>query len=415
MTTYVVDGVTLEAILTNASQMSVASTDQGEAHDPHLGGQGYSCANNGSEEYKHFYETAQYVCGLIVYPIMCIIGLTGNLLALIVLNHRDMRTSTNVYLSSLAVSDFIKLLNDLLYFIIVAVAQSDKPLSERIMFSMYPVAHYVFNMSVCVTAWLTVSVAVERYISVCHPARAKQLCTIRRARSVCTCVFVFMSFLAVPSALRYELRTIHDSVLNVTCSSVVQTALGRNRAFMIPYSWVQNSLRGMIPIFILVYLNVRIINELRKERVKGKKLNSRNRITLMLIVVVFMFLVCITPDAIMSTFLGKGYVEEEYHVKGIREITDSLLAVNSAVSFFLYISMSVIFRNTFIKIFCSFSTGNKGKPKKTESIRLNRKEPTQRNHGAVDEEEAGFVRVNGETARTPGQEDGEGDDQEAYL
>ena len=31
---------------------------------------------------------------------------------------------------------------------------------------LYPVAHYFFNMSVCVTAWLTVSVAVERYIMV---------------------------------------------------------------------------------------------------------------------------------------------------------------------------------------------------------------------------------------------------------
>ncbi|RUS81336.1 hypothetical protein EGW08_010903 [Elysia chlorotica] len=410
MTTYMIADATPMMLFSNMSDLE--PSEPGEHWDSLRSGE-FSCAKNESQEYRQFYETTQMVCGLIVYPIMCIVGLTGNLLALVVLNHRDMRTSTNVYFSSLAVSDFIKLLNDLLYFVIVAIALTDPALGERMMSFVYPVAHYVFNMSVCVTAWLTVSVAVERYISVCHPSRAKQLCTIRRARNVCTCVFVLMSVLAVPSALRYEMRTVHDQVLNKTCVSVVQTALGRNDAFMVPYSWVQNSLRGIVPVFILVYLNVRIINELRKERVKGKKLNSRNRITLMLIVVVFMFLGCITPDAIMSTFFGKGYVEEDFLVKGIREITDSLLAVNSAVNFLLYISMSVLFRKTFLKIFCSFSR-KPGKSPKTEAIKLNRKDPAPRNHGAVDEDDPDLVRGNGEAMRTPAVGDGE-DCPEAYL
>ncbi|CAL1536036.1 unnamed protein product, partial [Lymnaea stagnalis] len=311
-----------------------------------------SCAQNTSEEYAVFFDTARYITGLIVYPILCIIGISGNILALIVFHHRDMRTSTNVYLSSLALSDTIKLLNDAMYFIIVATGLYDQGLFQTMISNVYPVAHYVFNMSVCVTAWLTVSVAVERYISVCYPSRAKELCTTRRARLICTFVFVSMSTLSVPSALRYEMRTIHDRVLNITCVLILPTELGNNDSFMVPYSWIHNSLRGIIPVFILIFLNLNIINELRKERVKGKKFTARNRITLMLIVIVFMFLVCITPDAILSTFFGKGYIEEDNLAKGIREITDSLLAVNSAFSFLLYCVMSVVFRNTFVKIFC---------------------------------------------------------------
>lgn len=122
---------------------------------------------------------------------------------------------------------------------------------------------------------------------------------------------------------------------------------------MVPYTWIQNFMRGVIPVFILIYLNARIINVLRKERVKGKKLSSRNRISLMLIAVVVVFIVCITPDAIMSTFFGKGYVEEVNMVKGVREITDSLLALNSAINFVLYCTLSLIFRNTFYKVFCA--------------------------------------------------------------
>lgn len=310
-----------------------------------------SCARD-SDEYQEFYDMAQYITGLIVYPVLCIIGIIGNILALVVLAHRDMRTSTNVYLSSLAVSDTIKLINDLMYFILVAMSQTKPEMGSRAVSLVYPLAHYVFNMSVCVTAWLTVSVAVERFISVCYASRAKELCTIKRARWVCTAVFISMSILAIPSGLRYRMTTIFDPVLNISCVTVVPTELGNNEQFMVSYSWIQNSLRGLIPVFILVVLNIRIINELRKERVKGKKFSARNRITTMLVSIIFMFLVCITPDAIMSTFFGKGYVEEGNLVKGIREITDSLLAVNSAFNFILYCAMSAVFRTTFIKIFC---------------------------------------------------------------
>lgn len=302
------------------------------------------------DAYKNFYLTAQFVTGLIMYPILCILGITGNILVLVVLAHRDMVSSTNVYLSALAVSDTIKLLNDLMYFIILVVLQGDPQTGQIMMNYMYPYAHYIFNMSVCVTAWLTISVAAERYICVCHATRAKELCTIPRARLVCSVVFVLMAVLSVPSGFRYKVDTVYDVLTNTTCPQIVPTSLGKNDAFMIPYTWIQNSLRAIIPVFVLVFMNARIINELRKERVKGKKFSARNRITLMLIVIIFMFLVCITPDAIMSTFFGKGYVEEEYLVKGIREITDSLLAVNSAFSFLLYCSMSQVFRTTFLKI-----------------------------------------------------------------
>ena len=69
---------------------------------------------------------------------------------------------------------------------------------------MYPISHYIFNEAVLVTAWLTVSVAIERYISVCHPAKAREVCTIERARLVSILVFILLSLLAIPSALRYK-------------------------------------------------------------------------------------------------------------------------------------------------------------------------------------------------------------------
>lgn len=298
-----------------------------------------------------FYSVAQFITGLIIYPIVCILGIIGNTLTLIVLSHKDMATSTNVYLSALAVSDTIKLINDFFYFIMVVLQDQNLDKDMKIISNFYPYAHYIFNMSVCVTAWLTVSVAFERYISVCHISRAKEMCTISKAKIVSTVVFLIMIILTIPSALRYEAIHNMDNMTNVTCYKVLPSSLGNNSHFMDPYTWIQNSLRSIIPLVVLIFLNARIINELRKQRVKGKKLSSRNRITLMLIAIIIFFTVCIMPDAFMSLFFGFGYVDESNLVKGIREITDSLLAVNSAFNFVLYCSMSKIFRTTFSKIF----------------------------------------------------------------
>lgn len=56
------------------------------------------CDSNGTDEYKAFWGTSQFVNGLIIYPILCVTGILGNSLSLIVLSHKDMATSTNIYL-----------------------------------------------------------------------------------------------------------------------------------------------------------------------------------------------------------------------------------------------------------------------------------------------------------------------------
>ena len=72
----------------------------------------------------------------------------------------------------------------------------------------------------------------------------------------------------------------------------------------------------------------------------------------MLIVVIIFFLVCITPDCVMSAFFNLGYVESNnYLVRGVREITDMLLAVNAAINYTLYMIFNKIFRDQFNSLF----------------------------------------------------------------
>ena len=304
------------------------------------------------ERYAYFYERAQFITGLICYPIVCCFGLTGNVLSILVLSQRKMRSSTNVYLTALAVSDCIKLINDTFYFIVILLHHVHLPSGQKAYGYLYPYAHYFFNMSVCTTAWLTVSVAAERYILVCHATRARELCNIRRAKMISVAVFVSMMVLTLPLGLRYETVHVYDVITNSSIVDVNVTALWQKKAFVTSYTWIQNLLRSIVPLLVLCTLNYFIVQALRRTRSTKKKLSARHRITLMLVSVIVVFMICVTPDAIMSTFFGYGYTDADFLVRGIREITDLLITINSAVNFVLYCTFNNVFRRHFVALFC---------------------------------------------------------------
>lgn len=307
----------------------------------------------GADPHEAFYVQARYVTGLVIYPVVCLLGLCGNTLCIVVMSQPQMRSSTNVYLLSLAISDGVKLISDLLYFIVVLLFHVDSPAGNKAYGCLYPYAHYIFNSSLCVSAWLTVSVAFERYIYVCHPTKVKRYCNMARARTVSFAVFLSMSLLAIPYAMRYRTVEVVSNLTGARSWALEVTDLWQNRLFADIYTWLQNFLRSIIPLVSLIVLNVCIIYGMRRCRIGRSKSGRRHRITVMLIFVILIFLVCITPDAVMSTFFGMGYYEEAYLQRGIREITDLLLLVNSASNFVLYCIFNTIFWKNCVFLFCS--------------------------------------------------------------
>ena len=263
-----------------------------------------------------------------------------------------MLTSTNAFLSALAVADSIKLLNDILYFLVIVFMHTSPTLGNLSYGYLYPYSHFVFNLSLCVSAWLTVSVAVERYILVCHPTKARAVWSRRRAVTLCSVIYIAMTCLALPSALRYRTIRCVERETMVWRLEVELTEMWQNKTFVVVYTWLQNLMRSIIPLIVLIILNTCIVWALRKTRTKRRK-SSRHRVTVMMIVVILTFLICITPDAILSTVFGFGYHEAGYLVKGIREITDTLLGVNAGVNFLIYCAFNKVFRRSCARLCCS--------------------------------------------------------------
>lgn len=132
----------------------------------------------------------------LVYSLIFIVGVVGNfLVCLVILKHRNMKTPTNYYLFSLAVSDLLVLLFGM-------------PLEVYEMWSNYPfllgpLGCYLKTAlfeTVCFASVLNVTtVSVERYIAILHPFRAKLESTRRRALRTIVVLWVLSVIFALPN------------------------------------------------------------------------------------------------------------------------------------------------------------------------------------------------------------------------
>ena len=70
----------------------------------------------------------------------------------------------------------------------------------------------------------------------------------------------------------------------------------------------------------------------------------------MLLTIVLAFVICMFPDTLM-TMMQFGYANETFLIKAIREVTDFLLTINSAITFLICFYFSIEFRRKLKRIF----------------------------------------------------------------
>ena len=100
-----------------------------------------SSDNATDDRYRDVYHAAQFITGLILYPIFCCFGLTGNCLTLVVLRSRKLGGVMSAFLAALAVSDGVKLINDLFYFLVILLLHVRPMYGDMAFNVIYPYAH----------------------------------------------------------------------------------------------------------------------------------------------------------------------------------------------------------------------------------------------------------------------------------
>lgn len=191
----------------------------------------------------------------------------------------------------------------------------------------YSYACYVFSHATLshtahtVSIFLTVMLALWRYIAVCHPHKKNLF--MKRTVLVIVASYIISPIVSIPLYLSLSIREFNvtlnanetesmNGVVNLTIYRVGPTELQLNHEKA--YLWVYSVIIKLFPCIALTFLSLQLIRALyeakkRKAKLKGNisikllsKKKQADRTTKMLIAVLLLFLITEFPQAILGLF-----------------------------------------------------------------------------------------------------------------
>ena len=308
-------------------------------------------------------RSTQLAMNRFILPILCVFGIIGIILTVIVLSKKNMCTSTNCYLMALAIAD-------LLFLIILAttlVENQFAPDSKAIyMYQIYITYVVIFlDIFLMASVWMTVMLAVERYIAICHPFVATRMCTITKARIIIPIIFFLMLLFRMSHFWEHKVVSFYDPSINTTLYYVQATDLSVNKVYLtISHVVVNAILTSALPFLLLTILNILLIREVRKstEYFKRNMMVSQNstsvvqreelQITIMLISVIIVFFICQAPYVTYTAVASIANFGATNQTLLFRSVAIILLTIKSSVNFILYCWFSEKFWATLKRSFC---------------------------------------------------------------
>lgn len=123
---------------------------------------------------------------------------------------------------------------------------------------VYPLATVMQTASV----YLTMTVSLERYVAVCHPLRARSLCTYGRARIYVIVIVLFSTLYNIPRLWEGKIKTEWSEEYNTTVYCPVQSDFRDNEYYQTVYiHWLYLICMYLVPFLSLAILNAAIYRQ----------------------------------------------------------------------------------------------------------------------------------------------------------
>lgn len=293
---------------------------------------------------------------------VCIFGSIANGLNIAVLTRKEMRGPTNAILTGLAVADMLVMIEYIPYAVHTHLYHRPKRDTFTFAWAWFVLVHSNFaQVFHTISIWLTVTLAVWRYIAIAYPHKNRQWCSCRRTLYAIIGAYFFCPLICIPMYISTEVipknvtidasdKILNDTenpnlVHNATLYYVGMSAKAPSGLKELNF-WIYGVVIKLIPCVALTFLSRRLILALietkeRKKKLatatmlkmeesvnfaegkKNKKKASRlmdkekqtDRTTRMLLAVLMLFLLTEFPQGIlglMSALLGPSFFSTCY-------------------------------------------------------------------------------------------------------
>lgn len=291
------------------------------------------------------------VISMTVCVVILIFGVIGNVMVpIVIFRTKDMRNSTNIFLTNLSVADLLVLL---ICTPTVLVEVNTKPETWVLGENLCKIIPFV-ELTVAHASVLTIlAITFERYYAICEPLRAGYICTKARAFVICIIAWTVAALCASPMIVisDYQLLKYQDDSLVAVCLTQANTL------WRVAFFVAANFLFYIFPFFLLVCCYSLIARRLMAEpetdcSESSSNARARKQVVAMLAMVVITFFLCLLPFRILvlwiilssgNHLLKLGFYN--YHL--ILYFCRIMIYLNSAVNPLLYNLMSSKFRIAF--------------------------------------------------------------------
>ncbi|KAJ8024564.1 G-protein coupled receptor 54 [Holothuria leucospilota] len=286
-----------------------------------------------------------------VFGLMTVIGVTGNSLVIyVIVKHGHMKTATNLYIVSLAITD--------ISFLICCAPFTATTFYSHLWLFGRILCKFVFMMmqvAATATCLTLAAMSVDRYRAIVRPLQSLRSRTIQVALGVnigiwtdfCHFLFTVSFVTSIPAAFYFDL----DGNVCVEVWPSLKAAYGLYMAFAL----------YVFPLTVISACYALMLNKLWRMVLPGDVLNGQNqqhlqqkrRTTRMVMVVVVTFAVCWLPVYVFNLWYRLN--EKRFPVNNgmyiFRVVSHILSYGNSCCNPFIYAFMGENFRKHFKKAF----------------------------------------------------------------
>ena len=309
-------------------------------------------------------------------PVVVMVTIVTNILVCIVLLKKSMISPTSTFLVAMALSDMFTGIIPLpcfLYFYTLGNHIEYVPLGWCHIYNM--LVDFIPTIFHTASIWLTVGLATQRYIYICHHVKAKQWCTIPNTLKGILFIYAiavmsqFCRFFEFDRKMVVVESRVNPSDNIVTCTNEFsQWVKSSQTVYFNIYFWFRVVFIHLIPCTSLVVLNGILIHTLRTAQKKRRQLLLQNRrsefrklkdstgTTMMLVVVVGVFLLVEVPFAVLMVMVivlntFEIQLTSMVSLNTVILFTNFCILLSYPINFFIYCGMSRQFRDTFKGLF----------------------------------------------------------------
>ncbi|XP_017865914.1 PREDICTED: growth hormone secretagogue receptor type 1 isoform X2 [Drosophila arizonae] len=294
--------------------------------------------------------TAMFFCIIIM-----LLGVIGNVMVpIVIVKTKDMRNSTNIFLTNLSIADLLVLL---VCTPTVLVEVNTRPETWVLGHEMCKAVPFV-ELTVAHASVLTIlAISFERYYAICEPLKAGYVCTKARAILICVLAWTIAALFTSPIlwVAEYKLVEYIDGSSVPVC---LTQAIGVST---VGFFLMTISVFFVLPFLMLIVLYSIIARNLISNqgamlRARPTKpelsLKARKQVVLMLGAVVISFFICLLPFRLLTLWIILS-TDQALHDMGLVRYYSLLyfcrimLYLNSAMNPILYNLMSTKFRKGF--------------------------------------------------------------------